>query len=475
VGLKRTVLRFLERRNYAVIHLEALEREREAAGKILARLEEVEKAQESERDAAARTLARVQELEEEQDRTRARVRELAEERDTLARTLARLQEAERQREALAKAPERKQEPEAGAVPPAASADGPLVEDQRSAAAAEVHAQEMPYVAPPPGANDLQKYAGIFDGITPWSGIVPAGFTVDFLGTLTSKKFLEIWGYHPAYVDGSELSLPRPSLSDGANGEFWFEAADWVQAAREARGRYVMVTLGASFGYQAVGSYRALQLLNPMPYKFVAVEPIPENMEWVRSNMRDNGVDPDEQWLIQAAIGAGNEPAFFPVGSPGLGAQNCIETNEKAARARYLQEFVAQGQTEEALTNLLLHNTTGLQKDIIKGKNCLGEIRLVSTVTLQDVLGPLERVDLLECDLQTSEILVFPPFRPLLKRKVHRIHMGTHGKGIHRSLLQMFIDDGWEIVFSYEPESVYETVIGTFAVNDGILCLRNPDV
>jgi hypothetical protein len=431
VGLKSAVLRFLEHRNYAVVHLDALERERETAGNILARLEEVEKERERERDDAAKTLVRLREVEKARDR----------ERDTATRALARLRDMERERDSLAK--------------------------------------NLARVTPPPptpsGVNDLQKYTGIFEGIAPWSGIVPAGFTVDFLGTLTSKKFLEIWGYHPDFADGNELKLSLPSLADGKNGELWFEAVNWVQAAREARGRYVMVTLGAAFGYQAVAGYRALQLLNPMPYKLVAVEPIPENMEWIRRNMRDNGIDPDEQWLIEAAIGPDNEPAFFPVGSPGLGAQNCIETNEEAARARYLEEFIAQGRTEQALANLLLHNTTGLQQDIIKGKNLLGEIKLVSTVTLEDVLGPLERVDLLECDLQTSEILVFPPARPLLKRKVHRIHMGTHGKDIHRSLLQMFIDDGWEIIFSFEPDSVHESVLGTFSVNDGILSLRNPDV
>jgi hypothetical protein len=363
------------------------------------------------------------------------------ERDAAARTLARLREVERERDSVAK--------------------------------------NLALVTPPPptapGANDLQKYAGIFDGITPWSGVVPAGFIVDFLGTLTSRKFLEILDYQPEYADGKELKLSLPSLAGGKNGEFWFEAVDWVQAAREARGRYVMVTLGASFGYQAVGSYRALRAVNPMPYKLVAVEPVPQNMEWVRCHMRDNGIDPDEQWLLEAAIGPDNEPVLFPVGSPSRGVHNCIETNGEDARARYLQEFIRQNRTEEALANLLLHNTAGLQQDIIKGKDFLGEIRLVSTVTLEDVLGPLDRVDLLESDLQTSEILVFPPFRPLLKRKVHRIHMGTHGQDIHRSLLQMFIDDGWEIIFNYEPGSVHETVLGTFAVNDGILSLRNPDV
>jgi hypothetical protein len=324
-------------------------------------------------------------------------------------------------------------------------------------------------------NDLPAYVDIFDEITPWCGVIPAGFTMDFMGNRTRKKFLERWGYHPAFIDGGDLQMERPHLANGENGEFWFEAADWVLAAREARDRYVMITLGALYGYQAVGSHRALQLLNPMPYKLVAVEPIPANMEWVRCHMRDNGIDPDEQWLLQTAIGPTNEPSLFPVGSPGLGAQNCIASNELDARNRYLEEFIAGGRTEEALRNLLLRNSTGLQHEIIKGEGDFGEIRLVSTVTLADVLDPFERVDFLEADIQQSEIVVFPPFRRLLKRRVHRIHLGTHGKDVHESLARMFADDGWDIVFSFEPDSVHQTDLGAFATNDGILSVRNPDV
>src|SRR5258708_6070507 len=102
-------------------------------------------------------------------------------------------------------------------------------------------------------NDLQKYAGIFDDITPWSGVVPPGFFIDFLGTLTSKHFVPLderavdsnW-------DGVHVQLGHPSLSAPLGGDFWFEAVNWVLSAREARGQYVMITLGALHGYQAVG-------------------------------------------------------------------------------------------------------------------------------------------------------------------------------------------------------------------------------
>jgi hypothetical protein len=323
-------------------------------------------------------------------------------------------------------------------------------------------------------NDLKKYADTLAAIRPWAGKVPPGFTVDFLGTLTSKEFLT-WGYHPAYVDGAELSLQAPSLGDKENGEFWFEAVDWVLAAREARDQFVMVTLGALFGYQVVGGYRALQLVNPLPYKLVAIEPIPENVQWTRRHMRDNGVDPDEQWVIQAVMSDTNEPVFFPVGSPGLGAQNCISTNEAAERRRYFERVVEAGQATETLESLLVSNSTGLQKDIIAGHGSFGEIRLVSAITLRDLLTPLDRVDLLEADIQESEKIVFPPHRQLLKQKVRRVHLGTHGVPVHEMLHQMFADDGWEIVFSFAPERVHETELGAFTTNDGILSAVNPTV
>lgn len=319
-------------------------------------------------------------------------------------------------------------------------------------------------------NDLLRYVDVFEDIEPWSGIVPPGFTIDFLGIRMRKSFREPWGHDPRFVDGGYLAMSRPTLEDL---DFWFEAADWILAAREARERFVMVTLGALHGYQAVGSFRALQVLNPLPCKLVAVEPIPENMDRVKLHMRDNGIDPDEHWLLQTVISDRNEPAFFPIGAPGLGAQNCIATNEPAARQGYFELFNDQGRVNEALANILLRNTTGLKRELIPGQPFTGEIKPVSSVTLRDILGPFDRVDLIESDIQESEILVFPPFVDLLKKKARRIHIATHGARVHDSLRALFQHEGWEVVFCYEPDSQFETPIGRLRTNDGVLSVRNP--
>jgi hypothetical protein len=324
-------------------------------------------------------------------------------------------------------------------------------------------------------NRLVDVKGVFDGITPWAGYVPRGYEVDFIGVLTDFKFHVLSEIDPMTVGGGDVQTAIPVIGHGRNAETWFEAVNWFASAREARDRYVMVTLGAHYGAQAVGAYRAVQLVNPMPCKLVAVEPVPENYDWMVQHMRTNGIDPDEHWLVQMAIGASNDPMYFPVGAPGTGANNSYSTNETAARQQYADQFIKQGRAEAALRSLIMNNTTGIEKNLVPGRNLTAEIKLLSSVTLKDLLSPFDRVDYLESDIQQSEILVFPPFLDLLRKKVRRILIGTHGMDVHRSLHDLFAGAGWEIVFSFEPNTTHQNALGRFVTNDGVLTVTNPDL
>ena len=247
------------------------------------------------------------------------------------------------------------------------------------------------------AIDLEAYRDVFKGIQPWKGYVPPQYIVDFLGMLIDIQFHPMLfadpNFNPAVVGGGYEETAIPRLADAktpADAEAWFEAADWVIAAREASDRYVMITLGANYGAQAVGAYRALQAVNPMPYKLVAVEPVPANVQWIRQHMANNGIDPDQQSILPLAISDTIEPLLFPVGGPGVGSNNAYSTNEKQARIQYAEDFIASGSASEALRNLLVHNTTGLTKDLVPGHEFTAEIKLVSSITLNELLGPLRQ-------------------------------------------------------------------------------------
>jgi hypothetical protein len=337
-------------------------------------------------------------------------------------------------------------------------------------------------------NDLAAYARIFDAVTPWSGIPPRGYSVDFLGTLTNVTFRQRFRGEKLSVGGRFIQTVLPML-DNMNaeisfdtvdwrGERWFEAVNWFAAASEASDSFVMITMGAWHGSQAVGSYQALQRVNPMPCKLVAVEPVPESIEFTRQHFRDNGIDPDDHWFIPMAVTDGNEPVLFAIGPRQAGPQNCISTNEREARENYYRLLVDSGKAEQALHDLLLRNSTGITiqgQALIPGEKFEAEIKYVSAVTLNEVIGPFEMVDYLESDIQQSEMLAFPPFMKLLKTKVRRIHIGTHGKSTHWALHDFFAREGWNIIFNYEPDCVHETVLGIFRSDDGILTLRNPKV
>ena len=363
-------------------------------------------------------------------------------------------------------------------------------------------------------NDLDRYADVFRGLQPWSGHVPQGFYADWTGSLTDARFRAYQGMDPESVGGGPIEVRLPVIEDG---EGWFEAVSQVEAAREARGRYVMITLGACYGAQAVNSWRVLQQLNPMPSTLVALEPEPVNLEWVAKHFRDNGIDPADHWLCGSAISDTNAPVFFPVGSPGSGAQNCVVTNEHRTRKAYVRRLTtSEARAKKALRSLLLDNSLGIERNLLTGeendvdRDVLGsalqlarrtvsrvrrglrsataehsqpvpvadfsfdaDITLMSAVTLHDILGPFDRVDYLEVDIQQSEKVVFPPFMEDVKRKVRRVHIGTHGLSVHQALSDLFRSGGWEIVFDYPPNAQYQSLLGPFALNDGVLTVLNP--
>jgi len=323
-------------------------------------------------------------------------------------------------------------------------------------------------APIATAHTLAEVDALLDRITPWSGEVPEGYIVDCLGILTAGSFM--WnrcGPFPAHYK----ETPRASLTTW--GEGFFELADWLLAARDARDQFVAVSLGASFGAQLVYAWKSLMALNPLPCHLVGVEPVPENCAWMRRHMAVNGIDPDEHGIIQAALGPDNEPVLFPIGAPGSGRTGSTDTNSTQSRRRYAALVSANGLSDRVLENMLFHNSTGLTYDM--GDGYEGEMKFVSAVTVRDVLMPFGRVDLLEADIQQAEISVIPPFMQLIDRKVRRVHIGTHGAEAHELLRGLFLDAGWELVFDYAPNTHHVTEQGPLDIIDGILSARNPKV
>jgi FkbM family methyltransferase len=321
-------------------------------------------------------------------------------------------------------------------------------------------------APIAAARTFAEVEALIDRIEPWSGNVSAGYAVDALGILTDARFLVT---SKDRFDARHETTQRPSFPTW--GERYLELADWLLAARDARDYFVGVSLGAAYGGQLVLASKALAAVNPLPFRLAAVEPVPENCAWMRRHMADNGLDPEQHWIVQAALGTDNEPVLFPVGAPGSGRNGSTDTNAALSRQTYATLISARGAAEQALENILRYNSTGLGYDL--GDGFHGEVKFVSAVTLHDVLTPFDRVDLLEADIQHAEINVFPPFIDLLNRKVRRVHIGTHGREAHELLRALFSAARWELVFDYAPDSSHMIEQDQLDLIDGVLSARNP--
>jgi FkbM family methyltransferase len=258
---------------------------------------------------------------------------------------------------------------------------------------------------------------IFSRFRRWSGVAPAGFEFDFLGTRNRTAFFA-------------MMQPRPNDRDESPGyppfdEEYFEWIDLLEAVAWAQGRFTMLELGAGFGrWTARGAAAARQ--RELPYRLVAVEAEPTHFDWMIQNLQDNGVRPEECHLFCAAVTGKDGKVSFQVGD---------------AASSYGQSI---GGTTE-----------------------------VEAVSLATLLGSLDSVDLVDLDVQGAEFEVLAAAAELLKHKVKRVHVETHSGGLHADIHRLFRRLGWKPHFLYEGNSVDWTPWGRINFQGGTQGWLNP--
>jgi len=289
----------------------------------------------------------------------------------------------------------------------------------------------------------------------WEGCAPAGFVVDFLGVRTRAKYFE--KMVPGGADAPRERIVRPPRP--AFDEEYFEWIDLIESVSEARERFVMIELGAGYGRWLVRAVAALRLLNPMPFRLVAVEAEPQHFQWLSEHFRDNGIDPADHDLIEAAVNATGEPVKFHVGNPSGWYGQAIATNGTTRRLRRL--FVR------------ARMAMGWRGKPVPDQH--GETLVVRGVTLDALLRRLPRVDLIDLDVQGAELDVLGAAAPRLNQQVKRVHVGTHGPAIERGLRELFRAHGWQPLNDYPCQTRAATPYGDIEFGDGVQTWVNPRV
>jgi FkbM family methyltransferase len=187
----------------------------------------------------------------------------------------------------------------------------------------------------------------------------------------------------------------------------------------------MLELGAGFGrWTARGASVAKQC--GLPYTLIAVEAEPTHFEWMVQNLQDNGVKLEDCRLIHAAVTGKDGKIGFQVGDP---------------VSNYGQSIG--GDTE------------------------------VNAISLPTLLQSLELVDLIDMDVQGTELEIVEAATEVLNAKVKRIHVETHSDQVHSGLLTVFRALGWKPHFLYAVNTADKTPWGRINFQGGIQSWLNP--
>jgi FkbM family methyltransferase len=261
------------------------------------------------------------------------------------------------------------------------------------------------------------------------------FHYGFLGEVRRKSFEDglatFLGLRPLIYSAGGIrrgSYPQPD-------EEYVEWIDVLESAVAATQSFTMIELGAGFGRWLVRAALAVKRYHGnLPIKLIGVEAEPTHFRWLKQHLRDNGIDPDEHQLIEAAVAEKDGEVFFHVGKP--------------------DEWYGQSIAE---------HTDGASESIQK----------VKAVSLSSILSPLDSVDLVDVDVQGAEFTILQSAMSALNEKVKRVHIGTHGHDIELELRTLFRQNGWYKLNDYVCQSTETTPWGDVAFCDGVQTWINP--
>jgi FkbM family methyltransferase len=232
-----------------------------------------------------------------------------------------------------------------------------------------------------------------------------GFVTDFLGTRIRTSSL--WD-HAKALDGRLLGIPVPN-------DFHAEAIEWIgllSSVSTTGTCYRAMELGAGFGPWVVAGANAARQRGVSDIKLCAVEASPDRYGTLVQHFVDNGFDPADHILINAAVGTSAGEATWLVAADPI--------NDNGSRPV----------------------TDGASTDY-RGRPLDGSRTIkVPVVAFRDLLLSEPYWDLVHIDIQGDEFEVCQSCIAELDRRVRWLVVGTHSRKIEGDLIQLLYDAGW---------------------------------
>jgi FkbM family methyltransferase len=304
-----------------------------------------------------------------------------------------------------------------------------------------------------------RHHEVFSRFRQYGGHVPAGYYVDFLGTQIRHEYIAGQPGNAAFPQGGpvrSVAYPEPA-------EEYFEWIDLLESVVAASGSYTMIELGAGYGRWAVRAAFAAQQYDPkLRCHVIAVEAEPTVYGWMRQHFLHNGLKPRRHTLVHAAVTDEPGRVEFNIGGPRGGPYD-LPPNA------WYGQFLAKGRT-------------AFGEPRTAGKYCGFKVQLyengwrsirIPGITLASILKKLDRVDLIDLDIEGQELASLTSVAADLDTKVKRLHIGTHGKEIEAGLRELLSAHGWQCRADYSLFSTSETPWGPISFENGVQSWVNP--
>jgi len=286
-------------------------------------------------------------------------------------------------------------------------------------------------------------------IEPWQGWVRRGEVTNWLG-VPSSAAMWLDGTGPTLRDQWHLLWPayRRRYVFHSRPPFDEEYIEWLavaEAVASARGRFVMVELGAGWGRWLLNAATLARRRGDLSLQFIAIEAEPRHYRWLLKHFERNGLRAEDHDLIRAAVTgqAGPGPVPFYVGRAVDWWGQCL---------------VIPGQ--------------GLKEVSPRVRRGI-HIKQVPSITLSDLLVRYPQVDYIDCDIQGAELEVFAAAAAEVDRRVRSVFIETHRSQNEAGLRAMFRGLGWTNLADFPRSETSKTPYGPITFPDGVQRWVNP--
>ncbi len=305
----------------------------------------------------------------------------------------------------------------------------------------------------PSLTDLRMYPGyrqedlaVFDAFDNAEPRPAPGFVTDFIGS--RSRISSLWD-GVEHLDG--LVLPRPIPADHHS-----ETVEWLGVLRSvlaAKGRLVAMELGAGMAPWLVVAATAARLRGITDIQLVGVEADPGRFALMAGHLRDNGLDPGQHRLFQAAVGVVAGAAKWPR----------LADPRNAAGARPVRHGRDPGEALDA-------------DDVRYLGPAAADLIDVNILAFDDLLRLHPQWDLVHIDVQGGECDLCRSALRILTERVRYLVVGTHSRKLDGDLIEIMFAGGWVLEHEKPARMVFNpghAVLENMTTHDGTQVWRNP--